>query len=232
MVLICEKKMTAPLSQKDSALQWLSHACLPDKKYPFGIVSSIYYDTPWLSLYQEKINGDFIKKKVRLRWYDTHDPQKPEQVYAFLEIKSKMGSGRSKTRKPLQLNRLWLETVPLDDPSLSELIYTHSGFEDSIPAGLLPSLSLVYERHRFVCPSSGARVCLDSQIRTGRYHPRLFSSVSSAHYIFMNFIVLEIKDAHTESIPWLDWLFDRGFRSQSVSKYGMGLFKLIHGEIA
>jgi hypothetical protein len=230
--IVCEKKFIASPSQTEFALHWLSQACLPDAKYRFGIVSSIYYDTPSLGCYKDKLNGDFLKTKVRLRWYDTHDENKPENTTAFLEIKSKIGSGRTKTRKPILLNRNWLETVSLDDPLLSELIYKQAGFGEQLPAGLIPSISLVYERYRFVCPSSGARVCLDTQIRTGRYHPQLFRAPSLGHSIPMNLVVLEIKDAHTEEIPWLEPLFRQGFRSQSVSKYGTGLCKLSNGEIA
>ena len=79
-------------------IAWLRHVCLPDPVYPEAIVYSLYYDTPALDSYHEKVDGDFIKTKCRLRWYDPDLSADPALRTAYLEIKHKIGQGRRKTR--------------------------------------------------------------------------------------------------------------------------------------
>ena len=62
-----EQKYLFRAGQEEMILHWLDHACLPDPEFDAGLVSTIYYDTPSLSLYESKRNGDFLKCKVRLR---------------------------------------------------------------------------------------------------------------------------------------------------------------------
>lgn len=229
MSFVQEKKWIAPFTQKDFALAWLRQACLPDPQYPKGCVKSIYYDTPSLSHYREKSNGDYLKSKARLRWYGSEGRE--EYVTAFAEIKSKTGSGREKTRKKIAVKSSWIESVPLHDPSLMEL-FRRDELKGFFPARLIPVITIVYERFRFICPYTKARVCLDSGIHTERFNSNLFSFISADYKIFFSFIVLEIKDNTGEDeIPWIHTLYEKGFRSRSVSKFGTGISKLIKGEI-
>jgi hypothetical protein len=66
-----EEKYVGGESLKARAQAWLEHACLPDPLFPEGTVTSIYYDTAALTSYDEKRQGDFLKTKCRLRWYDS-----------------------------------------------------------------------------------------------------------------------------------------------------------------
>ena len=62
--LLEERKFVADTDRQDLALAWLQHACVADKTFPRATVFSIYYDTPRLTSYYEKSNGDFLKTKA------------------------------------------------------------------------------------------------------------------------------------------------------------------------
>src|SRR5690606_22911495 len=68
-----ELKFTVPVSSTAAVLAWLRGACTPDPKFPCGRVSRIYNDTPDPRSLREKLNSDYLKTKVRLRWYATLD---------------------------------------------------------------------------------------------------------------------------------------------------------------
>lgn len=69
----------------------------PDPAHPTGyIVNSLYFDTPDLRFYFEKIDGVDPRFKVRVRWYGTEAPER-----LFLEIKHRTDQMLAKTRVPL-----------------------------------------------------------------------------------------------------------------------------------
>jgi len=99
-----EQKYLFVEPRKEEILGWVEHVCIPDLAYPTRTVSSIYYDTPSLALYDEKRNGDFLKSKVRLRWYaDEKAQQNGMDIPCYLEIKRKYGSICIKERLELPL---------------------------------------------------------------------------------------------------------------------------------
>ena len=110
----------------DTVLCVLDHFCLPDSKYPFNRVSSIYYDTPSLDAYREKANGDYLKRKLRLRWYEPVGGANSDgKVRAYLEVKAKTGSLRKKDRMVVDSRLDWLKSIPLDAPWLQWLHYRY-----------------------------------------------------------------------------------------------------------
>ena len=64
-----EIKYTVPASRVPALCSLLDARCHPDPHYPRGHVRSLYFDTPDLRFLAEKSDGDFLKTKVRLRWY-------------------------------------------------------------------------------------------------------------------------------------------------------------------
>jgi len=226
---IYERKFVGKRGTEEYALSWLEHSCLPDPEYPFGVISNIYYDTPRLSSYNEKLNGELIKTKMRLRWYEGEEDVNQEQVNAFLEVKFRVGGGRRKVRKRFTLDRKWLRQTPLEDDALRELAYRQVqavDFPEAIPADLFPVITLTYDRFRFVCPFSGARVCLDANIRTGRINSTLLPTIGA---LPLNAVVVELKDAEIAEVPWLDNLYRAGFRNRGFSKYAICMSKIIQG---
>ena len=69
----------------------LRQICRPDPRYPAGIVTSIYYDTPRFHLLREKANSDYLKTKIRMRWYSDGGAPSDDGV-AFAEAKFRIGT--------------------------------------------------------------------------------------------------------------------------------------------
>ena len=63
------------------------------------IVRSLYFDSPNLQFYREKIEGDFVRKKVRLRSYG-EDLKEP----VYFEVKNKLADRIYKDRFLNQLS--------------------------------------------------------------------------------------------------------------------------------
>ena len=91
---------------------------------------TVYYDTPRLALLGEKIGSDFLKTKVRVRWYAGRDGRPGDALFA--EAKFRVGSQRRKVRHRLPYTPLkppagrstirrgsqWLEPLRADAPHL------------------------------------------------------------------------------------------------------------------
>ena len=82
----------------------------------FGCVWTIYYDTPGLESLGEKINSDYLKRKLRLRWYSDLEgrPTGP----TFIEAKMRHGNRRTKVRVRLPHPADELARWDLQDPRL------------------------------------------------------------------------------------------------------------------
>lgn len=213
-----ESKFVGTAAQEEFVIAWLRHVCLPDPVHPEAVVSSLYYDTPGLSSYQEKVNGDFIKTKCRLRWYDPDIAADPALRTAFLEIKHKIGQGRRKSRTRVALDRDWLDTAGLDHPGFLEILARDSPpLGERLPAGLVPAAVVRYRRRRFICPFTLSRICLDSEVGLGRINDRLLPRFGP---VALGTIVLEVKDGGAALLPWLAQLHAAGIRQRSFSKYG------------
>ena len=83
-------------------LCWLSCRCQKDHEYHKNIVSSIYYVTPNWDALAEKINSDYLKNKIRLRWYSDM-ASSTVLPGAYLESKARMGMQRTKIRHKMDL---------------------------------------------------------------------------------------------------------------------------------
>jgi hypothetical protein len=206
-----ERKYVFPSRASGQIRAWLDHAFLPDPRHPGSAVSSIYYDTPSLSLYEEKRDGDFRKHKLRLRWYD-------ETADGFLEVKLKEGALCGKTRLEVRLPVTGVDD--LSSPELGDLarLCTSMGFPRA--ERLVPIALIRYDRRRFVDPASGARVSLDTAIRCTAVNE---SFVRGHPPVELDAGVLEVKIRRPgSSLPNLDPLH-RTLKHVSFSKYAEGL---------
>ncbi|MFN3134369.1 MAG: VTC domain-containing protein, partial [Candidatus Kryptonium sp.] len=79
---------------------------------PSYTVRSIYFDTPNLDYYNDKVEGLEIRKKVRIRVYDVEK----DDSFAFLEIKRKHGLMIFKNRAVVFYSNLekFLETGDIE----------------------------------------------------------------------------------------------------------------------
>jgi hypothetical protein len=197
--------------------------CRPDPVYPAATVSTIYFDTPDLQLLGEKINSDYLKTKVRLRWYSPIG-SRDDSGRSFLEIKSRVGDRREKRRLETPLTAGELRGMPFDSLKIREVLDLARPLGVAIPARLLPVLLIQYERYRFVEQISGSRVSIDMNIRAPRgYH----LIVRDAAPVVLRHVVLEIKGAATDLPRALHPLALLGARRASFSKFAAAGFAML-----
>jgi hypothetical protein len=175
-------------------LEWLRHACIVDPVYPANPVFSLYFDTSDLDSYQECLNGDVYKNKVRLRWYEA--PTAGHSITAYIELKSKAGFGTDKRRKAVRLEAADLRPGNLNALTrklVLEQVLPEMGY---LPPGRLnPIIIISYRRRRYREPSSGISVTYDTNISSWAVMPRLPRRVSGTA---LHSTVLEFKGGTTD----------------------------------
>lgn len=209
-----ETKYVFDVGATATVLGLLRRICAPDPQFPRGTVSSIYYDTRSWRFLGEKVNSDYSKTKVRLRWYSDMNGH---SEYSFAEAKLKTGTHRRKIRVKTDLGGDRLLRMGFSDPRLRrvpELLRAH-GLVVGDP--LFPAFVITYRRERFVEPITGARICLDYDIRAPRANPLVvpkWRPVRLANGVF------EMKGSVQELPASLRRLAGLGCRRFSFSKYG------------
>lgn len=210
-----ESKFVIPSSRVEPVLFWLRHACILDPNFSFGVVSSIYYDTKDWDFLSEKINSDYLKTKVRLRWYGS-SVDSPAEGAAFAEVKYRIGTLRRKIRVRTDYSAKWLSGIGLENSGLLKvplLIQAH-GFRLHKP--VFPAFVISYYRQRFVERLSEARVCLDYSISAPRVNRQM---LPRALPVNLNVAVFEVKSSDGEMPNMLRRLIALGCKKESFSKY-------------
>ena len=196
-------------------LEWLAALYTPDPEFQQGSVSSLYYDTPNFQLYHEKRGGDFLKAKIRLRWYSTLDEEDDDDdVTCFLELKTKDGAGRHKQRLPLSIPAGALRQ-PYRSEILRNLPARLLGSHPAASCLLCPLIVVSYRRHRFVAPTYEARISVDTGIRCASANAALFPN---AEPFRLAAGVLETKSQGDELVGLIRPI-KRYLRKSAFSKY-------------
>ena len=187
--------------------------------YP-RMVNNIYFDTPGFDFFYDNVNGQQLRKKIRIRWYDeTFAHQKK----LTLEYKLKNGMLGDKI------------SYPLTD------IYTGEGFEfvqmrDDIKINQLPIqvenelltdypvLLNRYVREYFISDDGNCRITLDKDLSLFRIHAGKNFFKTSDH--LSGDLIMEMKyEPGSESIA--DAISqDFPFRITKSSKYVLGIQNL------
>jgi len=196
-------------------IQWLRARCQPDPEFPEGIISSIYYDTRDWRFLREKINSDYLKTKVRLRWYADIDTEEPGDE-SFLEAKYKIGGRRQKIRIRTDYSGKWLSGLSLEDERLREVSGLLLSKGAIIPSQLHPAFLIQYKRLRFVEPVTGARLSIDCDICTPKINMRM---IPRTNHFPLREAVFELKGRTMELPNVLHQLTALGCRKGSFSKY-------------
>jgi hypothetical protein len=210
-----EIKFVGPAREAPFAAATLAAVCPPDDAFPVNLVHTIYFDSPRLASYEEKANGDYLKAKLRLRWYGRPGarPARGEPWTAWLEVKLRQGSRGFKRRKRLDLpGPSPLEG--LDPEALRPIVETEVG------SPWRPTCWLSYARARRRWPGGDSRISVDRDLRVewvaGWVSGRPAGPGPSV-------FVVEVKGPTAAVPPALSTLIVRHARKRAVSKYALCL---------
>jgi hypothetical protein len=221
-----ELKFTLPAGRAPLARRRLDSLCRRDPEFPSAIVWTIYYDTPALASLGEKLNSDYLKRKIRVRWYSDLDGRAAGP--AFVEAKLRVGSRRSKVRATLPYAAGEIAKWDLQESRLLHLpllLREHGVLgQDSWQ----PMMLIRYRRDRFIEPLTQSRVSLDAEIGAVRVNPRFLSAMDRSP---LATAVLEVKGASDELPAVLRSLLALGLRKQSFSKLLVVYAHLTHNVI-
>lgn len=123
-------------------------------------VRSIYFDDGWLSACAANINGLGMRKKFRLRWYDSLLPQHD----LFLEVKWRNSRVTGKHRYHLRSNTL------IGEHSYRQLRHAlqHIVPEEVLPVFVQntePVVLVEYRREHYISPDQATRLTMDYDLR-------------------------------------------------------------------
>ena len=208
-----ELKFTLPAGRVHIARRRLDSVCRRDPQFPAAVVWTIYYDTPAMTSLGEKINSDYLKQKIRVRWYSDLEGCASGPVFA--EAKLRMGTRRSKVRARLRVEAEDIARWDLQDPRLLRfpLLLREHGIlhHDSWQ----PIVRIRYRRDRFIERVTHSRVSLDADISGTAANPRFLSAPDLSP---LATAVLEIKGDSDELPASLRPLLALGMRKNSFSK--------------
>jgi hypothetical protein len=209
-----ELKFVLPAARAPLALRRLQAICPADPKYPRATVWTVYYDTAGGRSLDEKINSDYLKTKLRVRWYGSVDgvPSGP----VFVEAKFRIGARREKVRVRLADDAAAIATLPLEDPRFGAFPGALAGVGVAAGPVWQPVLRLRYTRARFIEPLTASRVSLDYAITAEAVNRRRLSALNAGA---LPFAVLEVKGRETALPRPLLPLLHLGARQGSLSKY-------------
>ena len=202
-----EVKYVLPAEMVPAARALVAGVARPEQPHAASLVESIYFDDPRLGSLAEKEASEYLKTKLRLRWYDGGGP-------VFLELKRRRGSRREKRRTALPLTGEELSRRGLGGVARLGLERYSAALGAPIAAEQRPLLRLRYRRERYVAPG-GARLCLDWEITALEGAPELGTGGGPA---VLRAAVFELKAPGRALPPTLEALALLGARRRSFSK--------------
>jgi hypothetical protein len=209
-----ELKYAGPAGRAGAAEALLGRLCPADRQHPENTVHSVYFDSSRLASYHDKANGQYVKEKLRLRWYEP-GPGEPDAAprVGWLEIKARVGTRGFKWRKAVALPAPGPAGPDQpDEGALVALVGRHLG------AVYRPAVWLAYRRRRFVVPDGSARVSLDRDLCL-RWAARALAPHRPPG--LLPWFVVEVKGERPEPPAWLSRAIGRFARSSAFSKYGL-----------
>ena len=188
------------------------------KAYPTRKITSIYYDTEDYSCFTESENGNSIRKKIRIRFYEDNIND------LKLEIKSKnsdLGSKKFFNPNLLLSNNISIICIPsifnkniffnLKVPSLIDLFFT-------------PTLLVQYKRDYLVSNCQNTRITLDSNLKFAPIRNKYTKILNTQFYETLD-NVIEIKYDQNFNQPKIinDLSNEFNLTFSRFSKYCLGM---------
>lgn len=185
-------------------------------------VRNIYFDSPELECFQEKIGGGQYGEKFRIRTYNH-----PGSAPLFLECKAKNGLRRMKRRVLLSapdlkaIHTLDYDSVNAMDHQDGDRDILDKLFFKVYRQAYRPTVLVTYQREAYCEPEEEmSRVNLDAQLR-GCMFPQLDQLYDEERLecLLGEWVILEIKFVHALPI-WMKQLITRfRLQRQACSKY-------------
>ncbi|GAB4140585.1 MAG: polyphosphate polymerase domain-containing protein [Planctomycetota bacterium] len=196
----------------------------------FYRIASLYFDTPDLACYRNKIDGLLYRRKLRIRVY----PDAPDGP-AFVEIKQRINRTVQKRRIALPLESAYrlcrgdpdYEFADGQDRELADEVHCLVKALRLTPKNVISYTRMAFVGH-FVDP--GLRVTFDSMIRTRRAGFDLETRRSEILAYPADRVVLEVKA--NERVPhWLVAMLARHeCPMDRISKYCHGIARIMQAE--
>ncbi|MCB0117864.1 MAG: polyphosphate polymerase domain-containing protein [Anaerolineales bacterium] len=186
-------------------------------------LASLYYDSPDLSCYHEKVDGLRLRRKLRIRLYETGTTLKADTP-VFVEIKQRLDRVTQKRRvilpygEALRLcnERQYPENVCTEDEAVMDEIYAYIWQYNLRPVSIVR-----YERQALIGTDYdlGLRVTFDTSLSYQVHRLQLDEDPSSLPLLSPDRVVMEIKV--NERIPyWLtEMIAAHNLRMIRISKY-------------
>ncbi len=151
----------------------LNVRCRPDAAFPAEQINSLYFDSDELEQYERSQSGDFLKHKVRLRWYGSEPEMLDMMQTVFLELKSREGFASRKQRLEMKVptKKLfppYIEEGVISGNLLTELL-ARFGYFPVEP--LRPVIQISYFRYRYRDIWGEMSIALDCNIRSVMMRP-------------------------------------------------------------
>ena len=211
-----EQKYIFLTHHQKGLLEWLRFSFNSDSEFPTGPVSTIYYDTPQMDLYYEKRNSNYLKSKIRLRWYENLSQlPRNSHISCYLELKKKVGVFRSKIRQNLSFPARLLADDPFSKEEILDLPTTFHELSGLTTNFLVPVVLINYRRFRFFDPATGSRIALDTSIKCPTINSKILTGLPPVH---LDVGVLEIKGQERHLLPSLSQISPYLTR-EAFSKY-------------
>lgn len=198
-------------------------------------VRSIYFDTPRLDNFVQKIEGIEMRRKLRVRGYDKGDADS----IVFLEIKRRYGVPIAKNRAPVRFGDVPalltggdIERHVIDDPPYVHAREDASRFLFNLHRYEMRSIvNVCYEREAFVGRlDPSIRITFDKNLRSVMFpHLTDLYSDRGLRHVYREHFILEIKFYGAMMPVWGRTLVRRlQVHQRALSKYTNGI--LAHGE--
>jgi SPX domain protein involved in polyphosphate accumulation len=168
-------------------------------------VSSLYYDSPGFRCYWEKLDGLKVRRKLRIRWYETGEVL-TEETPIFLEIKQRVDRVTQKRRALLPYGEALrlchdrhIPAHAVGDEAILEEICVFLWQYNLRPASIVR-----YDRQAFIGTDYdiGLRVTFDTSLSFQSHRLHLHEQAPGLPMLHPGFAVMEVKV--NERIPY--WL--------------------------
>lgn len=182
-------------------------------------VNNIYYDTPQLSNYYDNINGNSVRKKLRIRWYGKFIGKISSPKF---EIKSKIGN--LGTKQHFQLNSFTFQpgcnVKTIRNCTINSELLQLINLE-----GFNPILVNSYRRRYFQSFDKKFRITIDTALSFYPIQGFLISLLGK--HLINNCVILELKYI-TNNDKYANLVTNHfPFRMTKCSKYVLGIDHLL-----